>query len=421
MSQVKNPAEGQGNAGSSAVNYGAAFRTLVILFFLWGFLTALNDILLPHVKAIFDLTYTQASLVQFCFFVTYGLLGIPSGVLVERMGHKRGIVIALVVMAIGALLFLPAASMAVYGLFLLALFVLATGVVILQTAANPFVARLGSAKTAASRLNLSQAFNSFGHTIAPPLGAYFILRDTENMSAAEAAKTVQSPYLVLAVSMLILAFIFSRIVLPKLQSQKRVGGGSIFNHGNFVWGIGAIFLYVGGEVAIGSYLVSFFEKPEIGGLTAERAGYFVSFYWGAAMVGRFLGSAILQKVPAPRVLMVNAAGAIALVTATMFLTGWTAVWTILAVGLFNSIMFPTIFTLAIDGLGEGTSRASGFLVAAIVGGAIVPAIMGWWADQYDLQQAFLIPAVCYAYILYYGYYSSRYVSPGPADEDGLYE
>jgi FHS family L-fucose permease-like MFS transporter len=388
------------------------FALLVQLFFLWGFLTALNDILLPHLKALFDLSYLEAGLVQFCFFAAYGIMGIPSGLLLERLGHQRGIVAALGVMALGCLLFLPAARWLSYPLFLLALFVLASGIVVLQTAANPFVTLLGPARTAASRLNLSQGFNSLGHTLGPQFGAFLILREAAGLEGAAAADAVRVPYLLLAGFLALLALLFAVARLPSPGTGEDYKPAvtltaGLWAHPAFRWGVPAIFCYVGAEVSVGSWLVDYFGQPRLGALDAEHAGYLISWYWGAAMVGRFAGAALLQRVRAQHVLAVNGAAAMACLLASVLLEGPAARAAVLGVGLFNSIMFPSIFSLAIAGLGPLRARASGWLVMAIVGGAILPPLQGSLADAAGLSVSFLVPALGYAYVAWYGARGAR--------------
>ncbi len=384
---------------------------LVMLFFAWGFLTAINDILLPHLKSLFALSYLEAGLVQFCFFGAYGIMGIPAGLIMERVGNRRGIVMGLGVMALGCFLFLPAARLISYPLFLGALFVLATGIVVLQTAANPYVALLGPASSAASRLNLSQAFNSLGHTIGPSLGAWFILREAAEMDRAAMADAVRIPYVLLGFALLALALIFLIVKLPIPQQQEEDRQLRLIEHRPLLFGVLAIFLYVGAEVSIGSYLVSYFGSERLGGLSAERAGYLVSFYWGAAMLGRFAGSALLTFVRPSRLLAFNALCAMLLLILTMNSSGNLAIWSVLAIGLFNSIMFPNIFTLSIAGLGNGTSRASGFLVMAIVGGAFLPMLQGLLADSTSLSFSFVVPLCGYAYVCFYGLKGYRPTQP----------
>jgi FHS family L-fucose permease-like MFS transporter len=402
---------------------------VVMLFFAWGFLTAINDILLPHLKSLFDLSYVEAGLVQFCFFAAYGLLGIPSGVLMERLGHRRGIVLALLVMALGCLLFLPASRLGWYPLFLGALFVLAGGIVVLQTAANPYVALLGPEETAASRLNLSQAFNSLGHTLAPSLGAWLLLRDAAEQSPEELAAALRGPYTALALALLALGLIFALLPLPGLHTgaapgptsepaQAAASAGSAATPATapapgarapfefsrpLRLGIVAIFLYVGAEVSIGSFLVNYFGTERLGALSAERAGYLVSFYWLGAMIGRFAGSALNRLIKPQRLLLIHALAAMLLLALTMGSSGTLAMVAVLGIGLFNSIMFPNIFTLALTGQGEHSSRAAGWLVMAIVGGAILPLLQGWSADHLGIAASFLVPMAAYAYVAYYGW------------------
>jgi MFS transporter, FHS family, L-fucose permease len=383
--------------------FKSAFMLLVMLFFMWGFITSLNDILIPHLKSVFELSYTEAMLIQFCFFGSYFAMSMPASLIIEKFGYVRGIVTGLVVMGFGALLFYPASVIVFYPLFLFALFVLASGITILQVAANPFVAAVGNPATASSRLNLSQGFNALAHTIAPIFGTYLILND-QGEGIANPAEAVQLPYLGLAVSLFLLALFFSRVSLPSIQkteSNSKNENGSIWDHKHLTFGIIAIFLYVGIEVSIGGFLVNFFGEADIASMPEEIAGNYVAYYWGGAMVGRFVGSALLQKIKSERLLAVAAIGALALVLTTIMTTGHIAMWAILLVGLCNSIMFPNIFTLSISGLGNQTSRGSGLLVMAIVGGAIVPLIQGLIADRFGVQASFSIGLICYGYILFY--------------------
>jgi MFS transporter, FHS family, L-fucose permease len=402
-----------------------AMSIATVLFFMWGFLTCLNDILIPHLKSIFDLNYAEAMLVQFAFFSSYFVFALPSGKIIEWVGYKRGMIIGLLTMTTGALLFLPAATNASYGLFLGALIVLAAGITLLQVAANPYVAMLGPERTASSRLNLSQAFNSFGTFVAPFFGSAVILANLPKEQAGltgaalqaarvEQAASVRMPYLGIALMLAALAIALALVKLPTLSFTKELRPAdlpadlqgkphdSIFKHSQLVLGAVGIFVYVGAEVAIGSFLINYFELPYIGNLTAQKAALYVSLYWGGAMVGRFIGSAILRRVSTGKVLGVAAAMACLLVIASMLSLGNVAMWTIIAVGLFNSIMFPSIFTLGIEGLGPLTSRGSSLLVAAIVGGALIPLAEGKLADKIGVHHAFIIPAVCYVYIAIFG-------------------
>lgn len=407
-------------------NYTFALSILTTLFFMWGFITCLNDILIPHLKAVFTLNYTQVMLIQFSFFTAYALVSLPAGMLVEKIGYKNGIVIGLITAGIGSLLFYPAAGYQSFEMFLFALFVLASGITLLQVAANPYVAILGKPETASSRLNLTQAFNSLGTTIAPLFGSLLILSlavktaeelklmTTDKLAAYKLAEAsaVQIPYLGLAAALFIIAAIFAVIKLPIVEaaaqsSEENVvetdNKKSAWEYKHLVLGALAIFVYVGGEVSIGSFLVSYLGQDFVAGLKEVDAGKFVSFYWGGAMVGRFVGSAVQRKIKPNVVLTFNALAAAVLVIVSMLSFGQLAMWSILAVGLFNSIMFPTIFTLAIDGLGKHTGQASGILCTAIVGGALIPLLQGYFADTIGIHYAFFIPVLCYMYIAYYGW------------------
>ena len=396
-----------------ATTYAFALGVVTTLFFMWGFLTCMNDILIPHLKNVFHLGYAQGALVQFSFFSAYFLISLPAGKLVARIGYKRGLPIGLATAGVGALLFYPAASLPSYPLFLAALFVLASGITVLQVTANPYVTVLGPPATASSRLNLTQAFNSLGTTVAPSFGGRFILGAVEHAEGPLAeAHAVRLPYLGLAGMLFVLAVALAFIKLPTITSVE----GEEAKHGSFRDALRiphlrraavGIFLYVGAEVSIGSFLVNFFALPTIAGLREADAATYVSFYWGGAMVGRFIGAAVVRKYDPGRVLAASAVVAALLVTATVLLGGHVAMWTILAVGLFNSIMFPTIFALGIEGLGKLTSQGSSILVMSIVGGAILPVIFGWLADGIGVHHAFVLPAVCYLYIVHFGVRGSR--------------
>ncbi|MFD2166631.1 sugar MFS transporter [Thalassotalea euphylliae] len=394
-------------------NYRFALTSLTSLFFMWGFITCLNDILIPHLKAVFDLTYTQAMLIQFCFFGAYFIVSIPSGVLVKKLGFQKGIVIGLVIAALGCLGFYPAASMQSYPVFLVALFILASGITLLQVSANPYVSILGKPETASSRLTLTQAFNSLGTTVAPFFGAFLILEQaaTEVGNVAAGAEAVQMPYIMLAGMLLILAAIFAYMKLPVVETaqvdEKEEVSGSAWQYSHLVLGALGIFVYVGGEVAIGSFLVNFLNQPDIAGLEEAEAAKYIAYYWGGAMVGRFIGAGVMQRIAAGKVLAFNACAAVILIVVAIFSSGHFAMWAILAVGLCNSIMFPTIFSLAITGLGKHTSQGSGILCLAIVGGAIIPVFQGMLADSIGVQLSFALPILCYVYIAYYGLIGSK--------------
>jgi FHS family L-fucose permease-like MFS transporter len=404
------------SANTENKNYTFALTSLTSLFFMWGFITCLNDILIPHLKAIFDLSYSQAMLVQFCFFSAYFLVSIPAGKIVKKVGFQKGIVFGLIVAAIGCFAFYPAAAMHSYPVFLMALFILASGITILQVSANPYVSILGNPETASSRLTMTQAFNSLGTTIAPFFGAYLILDQVaESMSVTQQAESVQLPYVLLAGLLLILAAIFSYIKLPVIEhieesvAEKPIAG-SAWEYRHLVLGAIGIFVYVGAEVSIGSFLVSFFNDPNIAGLEESQAAKYIAYYWGGAMVGRFIGAAVMQKLAAGKVLAFNSFMAVVFIIITIFASGQLAMLAILLVGLCNSIMFPTIFSLAINGLGQHTSQGSGILCLAIVGGAILPLIQGVLADSIGLQNSFFLPIICYVFIAYYGLSGSKPVS-----------
>ena len=389
-----------------------ALVSLTTLFFMWGFITCLNDILIPHLKAIFDLSYTQSMLVQFCFFGAYFLVSLPAGRLVKKVGYQKGIVFGLVIAAIGCFMFYPSAEYHSYNLFLSALFVLASGITVLQVSANPYVTLLGPAASASSRLTMTQAFNSLGTTVAPYLGALFILNEAaSSMTTAASADSVKIPYLFLTAILLLLAAIFSYLKLPKIDSavvfEDEKVTGSAWQYRHLVLGALGIFVYVGAEVSIGSFLVNFLGETNIAGLAETEAAKYLTYYWGGAMAGRFIGAAVMQKLDAGKVLGFNALLAVLLIALAMLSSGALAMWALLLVGLCNSIMFPTIFSLALNGLGKHTSQGAGILCLAIVGGAILPLLQGVLADNLGIQLAFVLPLLCYLYIAFYGVSGSK--------------
>jgi FHS family L-fucose permease-like MFS transporter len=455
-------------------SYSFELTVLTSLFFMWGFITCLNDILIPHLKRAFDLNYLQSMLIQFTFFTAYFVMSLPSGTIVEKVGYRRGIVIGLIAAGIGCLLFYPAAGTRSYPLFLTAFFVLASGITLLQVAANPYVAILGPPKTASSRLNLTQAFNSLGTTIAPLIGSVLILSvaslttteftqltpDQQTAYKIAEASSVQIPYLALMAVLFLIAALFAIVKLPAIEASTTTSeSGSAYDtihksawgYRHLVLGAAAIFVYVGAEVSIGSFLVNYLNQPFIAGLKEADAGKYVSLYWGGAMIGRFFGAISLAQMKSVRrnlliglvfifggflayyitrdwsesgvylafiaanmilfligagkpgqTLTTLAFGAATLVIGTMVLSGAPAMWTVLSVGLFNSIMFPTIFTLAVEQLGRHTGQGSGILCMAIVGGALVPVLQGFFADNIGIHHAFFLPVLCYLYIAYYG-------------------
>ncbi|MFT6897168.1 MAG: FHS family L-fucose permease-like MFS transporter [Paraglaciecola sp.] len=391
-----------------------ALVSLTSLFFMWGFITAMNDILIPHLKGVFSLNYTQAMLIQFCFFGAYFIVSVPAGRLVKKIGFQKGISAGLTIACIGCLLFIPAATNKIYWVFLAALFVLASGITILQVAANPLVTLLGNPKTASSRLTLTQAFNSLGTTIAPIIGGILIFSAVAGSEAS--ADSVILPYVALAAILFFLAIIFLKLALPNMDmAHQGTENGSTDNqatqsplqHRHLVLGAIGIFVYVGGEVSIGSFLVNFFGEAHIAGLAESQAAGYIAYYWGGAMVGRFIGAALMQRVSATKLLAFNSMASITLIAIAITTSGSLAMWSILLVGFFNSIMFPTIFSLALAGLGQQTSKGSGILCLAIVGGALVPLLQGVLADTIGLQLSFILPLTCYIYIAYYGLWGSK--------------
>jgi FHS family L-fucose permease-like MFS transporter len=424
----------------SKPNYTRSFAVVTSLFFMWGFITVLVDSLIPRLREIFELTYFQAGLVQFAFFMAYGLMSIPAGFIHARIGFKKGLLLGLATMGFGCLLFWPAAQLRIFELFMCGYFVLAGGMTIVQVAANPYVSALGEPQNASSRLNLSQAFNSLGTTLAPMIGAMFILSDNilrraeiDALSQADKlsyyaaeASAVQGPFVFLAVALLLLALFMALVSLPKVLDTEHAGSYfEALKHKRLWLGAIGIFVYVGAEVAIGSYLVNYFLSMDMtdavknSGFLSKIAssilnadlnsvdakavvGSFVMFYWGGAMVGRFIGAVLTRFLKPGLVLAAFAVGAVIMLGVSMSTEGIVAMVSILSVGLFNSIMFPTIFTLGIEDLGMLKPQGSGILCTAIVGGAIIPPLYGHFADLTGFKLAMLLLVACYGYILFYG-------------------
>jgi len=405
----------------------AAIAVVSLIFFTWGGLTSLNDVLIPHLKAVFAMNYAQTMLIQFTFFGAYFLMSLPAGAVVARAGYKASIVIGLGIAAIGAAMFFPAATLPSYPLFLAALFVLASGITLLQVAANPYISLIGDPRGAHSRLNLAQALNSLGTTVFPfvigPLILSAAVLGADQLAAlpaaqlaayrASQAQSVQVPYLLLACGLIALAAFVLLMRIPTLRddapgrAHPRHGFAEALQHRRLRWGVLAIFVYVGAEVSIGSFLINYISGADTGGLSQATASRYLSFYWGGAMIGRFAGAALLTRVDARRLLALASAIACALLATTMLSRDALAMWSVIAIGLFNSVMFPTIFTTAIERLGPLTGRASSLLIMAIVGGAIVPLAQGALADRIGIQHAFVLPLACYAYIAWYGLRGSR--------------
>ncbi|NHZ96761.1 L-fucose:H+ symporter permease [Massilia sp. CCM 8734] len=396
---------------------------ITILFFMWGFLTSLNDVLIPHLKSVYELSYVKAMLVQLCFFGAYLVVSLPAGFLIKKIGYQKGVVAGLAIAATGCAMFYPAAN-AGYALFLLSLFVLAAGITVLQVAANPYVTVLGDPATASSRLTLTQAFNSLGATVAPYLGALLILSSTvlssddlKKLPAAEQiayraheAATVQLPYLMMAALLVALAVFFAMARLPAIADSDDAAAAadhgddktSVTGYRHLVLGAAGIFLYVGAEVSIGSFLINFMGEKNIAAFSADTAAKYVTIYGGGAMIGRFIGFAAMRYISPGKALAFNAACSIALIMVAVFGSGMTAMWAILLVGLCNSIMFPTIFSMALHKLGKFTGQGSSILCMAIVGGAVVPLAQSVLADAFGVQLSFLVPAACYLFVIYYG-------------------
>ncbi len=423
------------NLSSSApgtTNY-SAMAMVTTLFFVWGFCTVMNDAVIPHLQGIFGLSYFQAALIQLAFFGSYFIFAQPSSKLIEWVGYQRTMVIGLLTMGAGALLFVPAATLATYWLFLAAEVVLAAGVTALQVAANPYVTILGPPETASSRLNLTQAFNTLGDTVAPYIGGVFILGVTAastsgaplhgvalTASRVHQAASIKSPYLVIAGAVIVLALAIAFYRFPRLEVTRdyrpanlNIKQDSIWNHPHLYLGAIAIFIYVGAEVSVGSFLAKYLADPTIGNMPLEQGAKLVSLFWASMMVGRFIGSAVMQRVAANKLLAWSGVGAGLLVLCSLLGSGHFAMVTILCVGLFNSIMFPTIFTLAVAELGPLTGRGSGLLIQAIVGGAVIPVLMGVLADRFGIHHSLLLPLLCYLFVIYYGWRGYR-IAPSEA-------
>jgi FHS family L-fucose permease-like MFS transporter len=394
------------------------------LFFIFGGITSLNDIIIPKLKDLFTLDHAGAMLVQFAFFLAYALFSLPAAAIVRRAGYMRTAAIGLLTMTAGCLLFIPAAHSATYGMFLVALFVLGAGITIVQVVANPLISLLGKPRTAHSRLTFAQAFNSLGTTIFPRVGSWLILGGIASVSAAslsgvaldayrvEASRAIVHTYIGLAVALLVIAAaVWSR--RNRLNEvQDRTGNilhaFTLLKLPRFAFGAGCIFLYVGAEVAIGSLIVNYLEQANVWHVSQQTAGNYVLYYWGGAMAGRFIGSAVLRIISPGKVLATVASGAILLILLSANTSGAVAGWSLLAIGLMNSIMFPTIFSLASEGLGTRAAEGSGIIATAIVGGAIIPPLTGKIADiSHSLQFSLALPAICYLIIAGFGLFARR--------------
>lgn len=408
-------------------SYPAALSVVTAVFFIWGFLTSLNDILIPHLKSLFSLNYAQAMLVQSCFFGAYFIMSLPAGKLVSKLGYKGGIVAGLLVAGMGALGFVPAAQGHSYYTFLAALFILASGITVLQVAANPYVTLLGPERTASSRINLAQALNALGTTLGPHFGGLLIL-SAATLSAtqlaglpsaqqlayrAQQAHAVQGPYIGLAITLFVLAVIFWLLKMPSLINateqgdERRHGIREVLAKPHVLFGVLGIFAYCGAEVSVSSTMVNYLSMPEIGGMTEQQAANWVSYFWGGAMIGRLVGSSLMLRFNPGKLVGLFALVNVLLLATTINSHGMIATISVVAIGLFNSIMFPTIFSLGIAKLGSMTSKASALLIMAIVGAAVIPYLQGRLSDHIGVQDAFILPLLCYLYIAFYGFKGSR--------------
>ena len=411
-----------GGAGHANVPHLAGF--VMALFFIFGGITSLNDVIIPKLKELFTLDYMQAMFVQSAFFFAYFVVSLPAAWVVKRIGYMRGAVVGLLTMMVGCLLFIPASASATFIMFLGALFVLAGGVTIVQVVTNPLISLLGTPETASSRLTFAQAFNSLGTTLFPYFGSMIILGSLAKVSASQLSGAALSAYRVEETRAVVHAYIGLAVALAiiaavvfayrnALKGEKHTHGSlfegfDLLKSPRFAFGAACIFLYVGSEVSIGSLIVNYMRQPHVLGITAEAAGKLIPFYWGGALIGRFIGSGVLRTVNPGKVLACNALGAIALILISANSAGDFAAWTLLAIGLMNSIMFPTIFSLASEGLGERAADGSGVICVAIVGGAVIPPLTGRLADVTgSLSLALALPAVCYALIGAYGLFARK--------------
>ncbi len=414
-------------AGSGAPSYTGPFITVTILYFIFGFITNLNMQLVPHLKSVFSLPWLQAALANGAFFTAYFVCSAPTSRLIESIGYKKTIVVSLFVQVAGALLFLPAASLPNFWLFLTAVFIVGAGVAMLQTSANPYVSALGPEKSAPVRQNLAQAFNSIGGMLAPVIAGALILKHKVVLDAAQLAQktaeerlayqisiasTVRMPYLAIAAALVLLGIAVSFASLPTIRNTQefrpvKAGVGildqSIWSYRHTVLATAGIFFYVGVEVGLAQFMVGYFGLPELGAMTAAAAAAFTFYYWGGSLIGRLLGSWMLTKINAGRLLGLFGLLAVVCVAVSVSTTGAVAVWSLILCGFFNSIMFPNIFALGITGLGPMTSKGSGLIMTAVVGGAVIPVVLGGLVDHFGFRPAAILPMICYLYIAFYGF------------------
>lgn len=414
---------GADEPAAAAQDYGGALRLLASLFFMWGFITVINNSLLPHLRSVFDLSYTQTTFIESVWFIAYFVASVPSAKLIERIGYRQALVVGLLIMAAGALMMIPAARIPSFVVTLVAMFTIACGITLLQVAANPYVAVIGTPATAPARLNLVQAFNSLGTTLAPLFGGYLILGRSASGTAHDGAvmtvsqrladaQSVQLPYAIVALVLVVLAVVIARSSLPALGggtvrvAREERHAHSLWRHRNLIWGVPAIFIYLIAEIGVANLFINFVSQPQIGALTHEQAAHYLFVLWGGMMVGRFAGSVLMRWLKAENLLAVAAVGAGVAMTVASFADGHMAMWALISVGLFHSIMFPTIFTLSIRDLGPLTEEGSGLLIMAIAGGALV-IVQGLLADRFGLQRSFLLTVACEVYVLFYALWGAR--------------
>jgi FHS family L-fucose permease-like MFS transporter len=420
---ILKPADAVAVTTDSTQNYHAALNLLASLFFMWGFITVINNILLPHLKSVFELDYTKTTLIESVWFVAYFVASLPAAKLIERVGYKKAIVIGLVIMAGGSILMVPSAMIPSYYLVLTALFIVACGITLLQVAANPYVTVLGAPEKSSARLNLVQAFNSLGTMLAPLFAGYLILGQSSGGTLKadavltqaqryEDAQTVILPYLIVAVILIVLAVLIAKFPLPAIglatrrTSKEARKSLSLWGHRNLVWGVPAIFIYLIAEIGVANLFINFVSQPNIAAITHEEASRYLAILWGGMMVGRFMGSFLMRKIPAENVLLFFAIGAFFVMMVASLMGGTVAMWALISVGFFHSIMFPTIFALAIKGLGPLTEEGSGLLIMAISGGALV-VVQGLLADHFGIQKSFLLTALCEVYVIFYAAWGCR--------------
>jgi FHS family L-fucose permease-like MFS transporter len=425
IAAVKSSTEQQTNEPAGRVIGSVAYLQWFVfaLFFIFGGITSLNDVLIPKLKGLFRLNYAEVMLVQTAFFAAYFLFSLPAAQLVQRTGYMRGAVIGLLVMALGCLLFIPASHAGVFLPFLGALFVVAAGITLVQVVSNPLISMLGEPKTASSRLTFAQAFNSVGTTVFPFFGSIVILGSISKINdasltgaalqafRAQETNVITKAYLGLAIALIVVAAVIwfnrKRLVEERVAAPGILSAFSLLKRPRFAFGAFSIFIYVGAEVAIASLMTNYLMQPSTFALAAAQAGKLLIFYWGGAMIGRFVGAVVLRRVSPPLVLSIVACGAILMLATSAATVGLASGVTLLGIGCFNAIMFPTIFTLASDGLGERTAEGSGIICMAIVGGAVVPILTGWAADHSGLRMALIVPALCYVGIALFGRFCHR--------------